>query len=86
MTDQPCYHTGKGNFFIIRDMVAQRDYEIYFNVSRLAQRVAEAQLRLFVESAYVRDLDHGTARPRLKKINFFHIAYNRLHNKPIRSP
>ncbi|MBS9438785.1 hypothetical protein EAE91_17040 [Photorhabdus noenieputensis] len=70
-----CYKTGKGNFFTIEltnDNGETVDYEIYFKVSRESR----GKLRLFVESAYVRDNDHGTIQPQKKKINFFVIAHN----------
>ena len=54
---RPCFHTGRGNFFVI-ELVSRsgekREYEVYFQVSRARGGL----LRLFVESAYVRDEEH----------------------------
>ncbi len=58
------------------------EYEIYFNVARTHR----GKMRLFVESAYVRDNEHGSSQPKKKKINFFVIAHNRRENKPIKVP
>lgn len=81
----PCFHTGKGNFFIIRMKKGgdkEGEYEIYFKVSRSSNN----KLRLYVESAYIRDADHGSSQPPKKKINFFVIAHNTKMNKSIRVP
>lgn len=83
----PCYHTGKGNFFVI-DLVdrpgvdAGGEYEVYFKVSRQQRGL----LRLFIESAYIRDSAHQSSQPRKKKINFFVIAYNTQVGKVIKLP
>lgn len=77
-----CFHTGKGNFFTIRlesDTGVVGEYEIYFNVTK-----SGAKMRLYVESAYIRDDEHNSSQPKKKKINFFVIAHNRKENKPIR--
>lgn len=83
----PCYHTGKGNFFVIdienEDGVAE-EYEVYFNVARADK--GKGWLHLFIESAYVRDNEHQSSQPKKKKVNFFVIAHNRQLNKPIKLP
>ncbi|QLJ07234.1 heat-shock protein [Pseudoalteromonas sp. JSTW] len=79
-----CFHTGKGNFFIIElpnENNQLEEYEVYFNVAR-----SGAKLRLFVESAFIRDNEHESSQPKKKKINFFVIAYNRQINKNIKVP
>ncbi len=82
---RPCFHTGRGNFFVI-ELVSgsgeKREYEVYFQVSRARGGL----LRLFVESAYVRDEDHDSSQPKRKKIGFFVIAHNRQANKLIKTP
>jgi hypothetical protein len=85
INQKPCYHTGKGNFFTIEltsDEGKKQEYEIYFNVTRSSG----GKLRLFVESAFIRDEDHGSSQPKKKKINFFVIAHNRRVNKQIKAP
>lgn len=84
ISQRNCFNTGKGNFFTI-ELVNEEtgnteDYEIYFKVSR----VKKGWLRLYIESAYVRDREHGTDQPEKKKINFFVIANNVQNNKPIK--
>lgn len=79
-----CFNTGKGNFFTIEliDEATGRtqEYEVYFKVTR----VRKGLLRLFVQSAYIRDQEHNTAQPKKKKIGFFIIANNIQKNKPIK--
>lgn len=79
-----CYNTGKGNFFLI-NMVDENgsscEYEVYFKITKTA---IKGVLRLFVESAYIRDELHSSAQPEKKKIGFFIIAFNVQTNKPIK--
>ena len=80
-----CYHTGKGNFFtidVIDENGNKQEYEVYFNVARSSA----GKLRLFVESAFIRDDEHNSSQPKKKKINFFVIAHNRKMNKQIKTP
>ena len=84
--EKKCYHTGKGNFFIVElvDDSGQRvEYEVYFKVSKSEYK---GKLRLFIESAYVRDKQHHNSRPRQKKISFFVIAHNVKLGKGVRLP
>lgn len=83
ISKRSCYNTGKGNFFTIEmatDEGKSIEYEVYFKVSR----ESKGRLRLFIESAYIRDDEYGTSQPRKKKIGFFVIARNTMHNKPIK--
>jgi hypothetical protein len=85
ISERKCYHTGKGNFFTIDlqlDDSEKFEYEIYFQISR----AKKGKLRLFVESAYIRDDEHSTSSPQKNKIGFFVIAFNRLKNKEIKMP
>jgi hypothetical protein len=62
-----CYHSGKGNFFIV-ELVDQNgsrnEYEIFFTASR---STARGVLNLFVQSAYIRDENHMQVKPTLRK-------------------
>lgn len=82
---RPCFHTGKGNFFVV-ELVGEAgvtlQYEVYFATSRSAQR---GVLNLYVQSAYARDQTHCN-RPRRKSIRFHVILHNTLHGKPINAP
>lgn len=60
-----CFHTGKGNFFTI-ETPNQQEYEIYFKVSKSDKGL----LRLFIESAYIRDNLHKSSQPKKKKYLF----------------
>ncbi len=79
-----CRHTGHGNFFIVeilREDGNTINYEIYFKVTK----GQGSQLSLYIESAYPRD-DKHVRKNKKKPIGFYVIAYNKLHNKPIKSP
>ena len=47
-----------------------KDYEVYFNVAKDKKGL----LRLFVESAYLRNEAYQSSQPERKKIGFFVIA------------
>lgn len=78
-----CFKTGKGNFFTI-DVTTKEgqriEYEVYFKVSKEGR----GRLRLFIESAYIRDKGYGSSQPQKKKINFFIIARNVQMGKAIK--
>ena len=83
ISQKHCYNTGKGNFFTI-ELINENtgdveEYEIYFKVSR----DKKGWLRLFVQSAYIRDQSHGTTQPDKKKIGFFIIAKKVQEKKTI---
>jgi len=74
VADRQCYNTEKGNFFLIELVDAdgqEKEYEIYFKVTRSGKGL----LRLFIQSAYIRDAEHDGSQPAKKKINFYVIAY-----------
>jgi len=81
-----CYHTGKGNFFSI-DLINEdgtvTEYDIFFVASRSSRK---GRLNLFVQSAYVRDPQHGSNRPQKKPIGLYVILFNVFHGKPIKIP
>src|ERR1039457_4425001 len=82
-----CYHSGKGNFFTIElvneQTGCQVEYEIYFAASRASKKGA---INLFVQSDYVRDVQHQANRPRRKSIRFHIILFNVLNNIEIKIP
>lgn len=84
ISQKNCFHTGKENFFIIEivnDQGLRQEYEVYFQVSKSKER-----LRLFVQSAYIRDSMHRASQPKKQKISFFTIAHNVKTNKKIKLP
>jgi hypothetical protein len=70
-------HTGHRNF--LRVDIGNSQYEVYFSITRSTEN--EVDLHIYVQSAYVRT--HG-GRPKAGKIRFTVIAFNTLHNKPIK--
>ena len=86
LSTRPCYHTERGNFFVVEAVDEQgvpQEYEVYFTASRSTQR---GILNLYVQSAYVRDRAHKGNRPRKKAIRLHVILHNTLTNKPIKAP
>jgi len=83
LSRRKCYHSGKGNFFTVvslDDQGRRIEYDVFFEASRSAKR---GVVRLFVQSAYVRDAQHSS-RPRLKPIGIYVILHNTLHKIPIK--
>lgn len=82
-----CFHTGHGNFFVVRQVDAATglhvDYEVYFNAVRSS--VDGNAIDLYIQSAYVRDKLHR-GRPAAKPIGFFVILFNRQKNRLINAP
>lgn len=71
------------NYFtieILDEEGVERDYEIYFAISRTERK---GWMRLLVESAYVRDDDKIAERPKGRKIGFNVIARNTLEKRKI---
>jgi len=84
--EKKCYHSGKGNFFVVEIITedgARQNYEIYFEASRSSRK---GVVNLYVQSAYVRDEAHKGNRPKKKPIRFTVILFNTLTNKPINIP
>jgi hypothetical protein len=67
---------------LINDKGKKEEYEVYFNVARSDK----GMLRLFIESAYIRDDAHGGSQPIKKKINFFVIAHKVQNRQEIKIP
>jgi hypothetical protein len=81
-----CHHSGKGNFFVVEILTEEGekvDYEIFFEASRSSKK---GVVNLYVQSAYVRDVEHLDNRPKKKPIGFTVILFNTLNNKPIKIP
>lgn len=88
ISKKPCYHTGKGNFFVVHALDEHgntKDYEVYFKVSRCDKK-DKGKLKLFVQSAYVRSDEYKSSQPKKKKIGFFVMAHNIKNDKPIKTP
>jgi hypothetical protein len=68
LATRKCYHTGKGNFFSLEATIQKGekvDYEIFFEASRTTKK---GVLRLFVQSAYIRDRRHNSNAPKRRPI------------------
>jgi hypothetical protein len=71
------FHTGHQNF--LRIDKADGIYEVYFTVKRSKEDGFD--LEIYVQSAYKRTQGNS---PNAGKIRFYVVAYNTLHNKPIK--
>lgn len=86
LLQRPCYHTGKGNFLLLEwidEAGIRQQYEIYIAVARAQAR---GVLRLYVQSAYVRERNHIGNRPKRRVLRTHVLLFNTLHGKPIRFP
>ena len=87
MGERTCSHTSHRNFlrieFVDNQDGKQREYEIYFNISKSEPR---GWLRMLIESAYVRDESRMQSRPKTRNIKLRVIARNVLTGKPIKKP
>lgn len=86
LPQRKCYH-GNDNFFTV-EMLNPKDgsaieYDVFFVVSRSSKK---GVLNLYVQSAYMRDRQHASNRPRFKPIGFHIILFNTLNNRPLRPP
>jgi hypothetical protein len=80
-----CFHTGHTNYFsieVVNDQGRVTEYEIYFAVTRSGTK--GGGLTIFVQSAYLRDDQHGSNKPQKKAIRFYVILFNTLNNRPIK--
>jgi hypothetical protein len=81
---KPHHNGSRGNFFVAE--ITAKDgqtveYDIFFKV----KKVAQGQLELFVESAFVRDPEYNSTRPNGKPVRFWVILHNTLNGKKIRA-
>ena len=77
-----CQQTGHGNFFTIEMVAADGtkvEYEVFFRVWKSGR----GRLVLHVESAYVREENYGSSKPKGMAINFYVILYNTLNKRTI---
>lgn len=72
------YHTGRQNFLTI-DNGNGETFEVFFTVRK--SKESNLDLQIYVQSAYVRTRGNS---PRAGKIRFAIVAYNTLHNKPVK--
>ncbi len=87
LAQRKCYHSGKGNFFVVElvdEAGLREEYEVFFVASRSSTR---GLLNLFVQSAYIRDQEHLSARPAPRKpIRFEILLHNVQTGKLIKEP
>lgn len=83
LIDKKCKNTGKGNFLVVEMLGENGDmieYEIYFSLRKAGKK---QNLKLFVESAYIRTIK-DEYRNRKKPIRFSTILFNVKHDRKIR--
>lgn len=84
-----CFFTGRENLLFIEfvtELGEREEYEIYFNVTKQGKN----KLRLFVESAYIRDEERLKTKPlhfsRRDKVSVKILFAKKLRNLPIIEP
>ncbi|MFT0865158.1 hypothetical protein [Pseudomonas sp. CAM1A] len=90
LADRQCLFTGHSNWLTLEGnqfgFPEGSHYEVYFNMRREAAR----SLRIYVESAYVRDVGHAArSQSRFKrheKIKGWLLMLKKLRNEPVRRP
>ncbi|MEY4530364.1 MAG: Heat shock protein [Deinococcota bacterium] len=77
-------HTEHSNFVtfeLLNEAGISVEYNVFFEVKRA---VGDKRLHLIVQSAFPRDEDRNSNRPRHNKIRFATILFNVQNNKPIK--
>ena len=89
LTQRVCFFTGKSNWLVIEVLGCSGEsleYEVFFSLTRQSSRM----LRVYVESAYVRDPDKPGNRPmhikRRDKVRAKVLLAKKLRGEPIRRP
>ena len=80
---KPRQNSKRQSFFtveLITEDGATCEYDVFFKVEKLGK----GQLRMIVETAFVRDPSYKSTRPSGKPIRFWIILYNTMNNIPIR--
>jgi hypothetical protein len=79
-----CQQSGHGNYFTI-EMIAgdgrKIEYEVFFRV----WKPGKGRIYLHVDTAYIREEDYGSSRPKGMTIDFYVILY-RLLRHPLQHP
>lgn len=90
LLNKKCIFTGKENFMMVEIITKdfkRLDYEIFFSVSQYKER---SSLKIYVESAYVRDGNYIDSRPKPKnrkdKIKAKVLLAKKARGEPIRRP
>lgn len=82
LSEHKCFQTKHSNYFIISgidDNGTAVEYEVFFRV----WKPGKGRINLHVESAYVRETDFKTSKPKGMPIGLFVILSNTLNNRPI---
>ncbi|CRI54978.1 hypothetical protein [Pseudomonas sp. CCOS 191] len=90
LADRQCLFTGHSNWLTLEGnqfgFPEGSHYEVYFNM----RREAATSLRIYVESAYVRDARHAAGSQsrfkRHEKIKGWLLMLKKLRNEPVRRP
>lgn len=89
LNDQKCFFTGKENWLVIKILDEngnEEEYEIFFNLRKQGNRM----LRIYVESAYIRDENNQSRRPvnfkQRDKIRARVLFANTLRGRPVIKP
>ena len=89
LPDRACFFTSRDNWLTVEIMTPggqREEYEVFFNVTRQSSNM----LRIYVESAYVRDSEYAGLRPnkmeKRDKVRGKTLLTKKLRREPIRQP
>lgn len=89
LPDRTCFFTGRDNWLTIEIVMPdgqRKEYEVFFNVTRQSTNM----LRVYVESAYIRDSEYEGLKPnkagRRDKVGGKTLLSKKLRKEPIRQP
>jgi hypothetical protein len=80
---KPRQNNKRQSFFtveIITESGTTCEYDVFFKV----EKIGRGQLRMIVETAFIRDPGYKSSRPTGKPVSFWIILYNTMRNIPIR--
>ena len=89
LVERDCFFTGRNNWLTIKILSSdgkRLDYEVFFSLTKQSNRM----LRIYVESAYVRDLNNPSNKPahtkRRDKMRARVLLAKKLRGEPTRRP
>jgi len=82
-TQKVFFTSAQDKFVKIHDFNTSQEYEVYFSLKK--SNDAKCDIYMFINSAYIRDLEKKI-NFRRKPISFFTIIHNTIINKKIKNP
>lgn len=80
---KPRQNDGEQRFFTV-EIIDEDQHKIEYDVFFKVRKAGKGKLEMIVESAFVRDPEHQSSRPKGRPISFWIILHNTLHGRKIR--